>query len=1217
MKKSLPTVARVSTAKKSAKSKDETPAEIATPIEPIVEKEFDSLELIESILLRPDTYIGSITKTTRQTFMVAAKEVVEGELEVKPETDALDDILDDEDLPSVSSRSSKKPTIVMERVDLVMGLIHIYSEIISNAMDNCFSNQIQTPTTKIWIEVDPTTGWTSIKNNGTGIPIKMFEKKGEKMWIPEMVFSKLISGSNFKDSHKRYTSGRNGYGAKLTNVFSKEFNVETIDKSRKLKFTQHHYNNMHERDEPVIATISEKEANNEYTKISWMPDFERFGVEGYDDTHVRKMHMLAYQAAMITGATIYFNDEKIVVKSLEHYVKLIHPEHNMIGLKSTDSQVVIVENDLFEDEDKFEHVSFVNGIATTDGGVHVEEWSEAVFKDLLVMVNDTLAKASDKLKLKITDLKSSFKLYINCMLINPTFESQTKLKLSSPKPTVKSLDKTVLKKVLEWPFMERMKMRVEQKQTTLLKSTDGKRNSHKSIPKLDDANFAGLSAKADNCRLFLTEGDSAKSFIVQGMTKIEGGRDCNGVFPLRGKLLNVTKANIEKFSANVEINHIMNILGLKHGIDYTDEKNFKTLRYRKGVVIAADQDVDGLHIAALIINFFYRYFPSILSRPYLYLMWTPIVRIPLDKKSKMDFYRLEDANDYIKQMESEGKKVKKPEYNKGLGGFDKDEIVEYFAKPKYILVDGENREDCLKALSLAFATASVTERKKWIENYYETKREKIVIDDKMSIHDFINRELIQFSVYANYRSIPSWDGLKPSQRKILFGAMAEKGEDMTVVSQISANAAKVSHYHHGTEMLANTLVKMGASYPGSNNIPYFTTKGNFGTRMSPDDASAPRYLKAKLNKIIEHIFLKDDECILKYSENEGEKCEPEMYYPIIPMGLVNGSEGIGTGYSCHYPMFNPKDLIKWIRWWLSQDGEELDKSTMPELVPWYRGYKGHCQMVGGRVTTTGLYSVVKGLVHVKELPIGKTLDGYKLELDAMCGIDKGEKKKTGVTRKETAVKSKKGEDDNESLVTEGTKSTIRSRASRSSQSKLITGYKRMGDETDFTFVVEPLVHTLDVNNLKLVTQYYPLYTVIDVDSRPKVFKDLIDYLCTYCSIRLEAYTTRKAVLLPVYKKEYTKLKEKHRFINEFMSDPSQLFHKTDEEISDVLTKKNYSKIDDKFDYLTDTKLSAFTKENLQRLQTMVDNSQERLQKLKVATPTTMWLSDLEVLEKKL
>jgi DNA topoisomerase-2 len=453
--------------------------------------------------------------------------------------------------------------------------------------------------------------------------------------------------------------------------------------------------------------------------------------------------------------------------------------------------------------------------------------------------------------------------------------------------------------------------------------------------------------------LIITEGDSAKSLAMAGLSVV--GRDYYGVFPLRGKPLNVREATLKQVMGNEEIKNLIDILGLKFQTQY-DETNIKTLRYGH-LMIMADQDTDGSHIKGLVINFLHTFWPTLLDVPgFLQQFITPIVKATKGKQVKT-FFNLPEFKQWV---ESTGNNAKgwNTKYYKGLGTSTSAEAKDYFshlnvheisftrlcndkevAKDDLDLILPDQVKSGSDMIDLAFSKKRVDDRKVWLENKVKPEPfldySKINKNEGVTYSDFFNKEYILFSHYDNQRSIPNMmDGFKPSQRKVLFGCLKRKLKGEVKVAQLTGYVAEHSAYHHGEQSLQGTIVNMAANFVGSNNINLLTPSGQFGTRrMGGKDAASARYIFTKLEPITRTIFHPDDDALLTYLEDDGNPIEPEFYVPVIPMILVNGAEGIGTGYSCNLPNYSPREIIANLRRLI------MDEPMVP-MSPHYYGFDG-------------------------------------------------------------------------------------------------------------------------------------------------------------------------------------------------------------------------------------------------------------------------------------
>ena len=292
----------------------------------------------------------------------------------------------------------------------------------------------------------------------------------------------------------------------------------------------------------------------------------------------------------------------------------------------------------------FQQMSFVNSIATTKGGKHVDHVADQVVKCIIESIKK---KNKTGIDIKAHQVKQHLWLFVNALIVNPTFDSQTKETMTL---VVKdfgskcSLTEDFQKKVGKAGIIESVIMWSKFKADTQLKNKQGgkKTNKLRGIAKLEDANEAGTK-NSSGCTLILTEGDSAKTLAVAGLGVV--GRDYYGVYPLKGKLLNVREASTKQIMENKEITDLVKIIGLQYKKKYESVEDIgKNLRYGK-VMIMTDQDQDGSHIKGLVINFIHHNWPSLLKLPFLEEFITPIVKVSKGSQA-LCFYSLPEFQEW-------------------------------------------------------------------------------------------------------------------------------------------------------------------------------------------------------------------------------------------------------------------------------------------------------------------------------------------------------------------------------------------------------------------------------------------------------------------------------------------------------------------------------------------------------------------------------------------
>jgi DNA topoisomerase-2 len=537
--------------------------------ETAIEQIYQKKTQLEHILLRPDTYVGSC-----------------------------------EHIDEVQWVLGDNQKFVNKKIRYVPGLYKIFDEILVNASDNY---QRDRRMTQIRVNIDKSSNKISIWNNGKGIPVEIH--KEHSIYVPELIFGHLLTSSNYNDSEKKVTGGRNGFGAKLTNIFAKSFKVETLDSKKKRKFEMVWSKNMKEKSDAIITSV-DGALMSDYTVIEFEPDLKLFGMKRLEDDIVALMQKRVYDQAGVLpkSVSVYLNGKQLKVNGFEEYTKLYQMEDEENNIRIYDKIGTRWEVVFSLSEGKFRQVSFVNGICTSAGGTHVNVISDQIVDYL---IKNMKKKDTKDCKIENYVVKNNLWIFVNCQIENPAFSSQTKETMTL-KPDKYGSDYTLsekyLKLVAKSGVLDHIIAQVRAKAKVLVSRALSSKKKTKvlNVPKLEDANWAG-TARGKDCILILTEGDSAKALAMAGLDVV--GRDRFGIFPLKGKLLNVRDATPGVLKNNDEIQNVVKILGLTFDKQYTEDDRCKMLRYGK-VMIMADQDHDGSHIKGLVINYFHYFWPS-------------------------------------------------------------------------------------------------------------------------------------------------------------------------------------------------------------------------------------------------------------------------------------------------------------------------------------------------------------------------------------------------------------------------------------------------------------------------------------------------------------------------------------------------------------------------------------------------------------------------------
>uniref|UniRef100_A0A8B9K2A5 DNA topoisomerase 2 n=1 Tax=Astyanax mexicanus TaxID=7994 RepID=A0A8B9K2A5_ASTMX len=1136
-----------------------------------VERIYQKKTQLEHILLRPDTYIGSVEPLSQQMWVF------------------------DEDV-GMNCRD----------ITFVPGLYKIFDEILVNAADN---KQRDNSMNCIKINIDSENNTISVWNNGKGIPV--VEHKVEKVFVPALIFGQLLTSSNYDDDQKKVTGGRNGYGAKLCNIFSTKFTVETACAESKYSFKQTWFDNMSRAGEAKIKPFS----GDDYTCITFRPDLAKFKMQSLDRDTVALMTRRAYDIAGASkGVRVLLNGTKLSVNGFRSYVDLyLKDKVDETGTPLTVVHEVV--NSRWEvcltlSEKGFQQVSFVNSIATTKGGRHTDYVADQIVSKLIEVVKK---RNKGGVAVKPFQVKNHMWLFVNCLIENPSFDSQTKENMTLQQKSFGStclLSEKFIKQANTCGIVDSIMNWVKFKAQNQLnkKCSAVKHTKIKGVPKLDDANDAGGKHSA-GCTLILTEGDSAKTLAVSGLGVV--GRDRYGVFPLRGKMLNVREASHKQIMENAEINNIIKIMGLQYRKNYSDPDSLKSLRYGK-LMIMTDQDQDGSHIKGLLINFIHHNWPSLLRHNFLEEFITPIIKV---SNQEFSFYSIPEFTEWKeKQNNIKSWKIK---YYKGLGTSTSKEAKEYFsdmARHRIPFKYSGPADD--EAITLAFSRKKIEERKDWLTSFMINRRQRREHNlpeeylygketSSLTYHDFVNKELVLFSNSDNERSIPCLvDGLKPGQRKVLFCCFKRNDKREVKVAQLAGSVAEMSAYHHGEISLMMTIVGLAQNFVGSNNLNLLQPLGQFGTRLhGGKDSASPRYIFTMLSSLTRLLFPSVDDVLLNYNYHDGMRVEPEWYLPIIPLVLVNGGDGIGTGWACKLPNFDVREIINNIHRMLNGD------EPLP-MLPSYKGFKGTIEeLTSNHYLISGEVSIIDSTtIEISELPVKTWTQSYKENvLEVMLnGSDK--------------------------------------------VPALITDYREYHTDSTVRFVVkmteERLIEAEAAGLHKVFKLQSPLtctsMVLFDHVGSLKKYEFVQDILKDFFELRLKYYVLRKAWLVGMLGAESAKLSNQARFILEkiegtlvienkpkkelirmlqemgYDSDPVKVWKQAQEKVcweEDEQKEEQTSGPD--YNYLLSMPMWYLTKEKKDELCKQRDAKLTELNMLEKKTPSDLWQADLAAFTEEL
>jgi len=596
---------------------------------------FKKLSDREHVLKRPGRYIGSITETD---FIMPDKSVI--------------------------------------KVSPAFGLI--FTEVIANSIDHS-----KTPEGKCLDKIDVSmsklTQSIIVSDNGAGIPIVKHPEYG--IYIPEMVLSHLRAGTNFDDDGNSQTTGQNGEGVSLTNIFSNEFSVDINDGSHMYHKTW--LCNMSESNDHVIKPKKQK---NTGTKITYKPDMKRFGCELFTDDHIKYIkEVVVEMAAVNPNIKFTFNNELIDIDFVGYAKRFCD---DVVSFVNENYEICVGVN-----PNEFKDVSFINSTKVNNGGTHVDYFGNKIIQALRIPLEKKM-----KTNIKPNTIRQNLWLFLNIKMNNPRYDSQTKdLLITSPSDygfsfdVSKQFSSDMVKSNLYKDLINVVKRSIAIADLdNAIKKVKPPKNI-KAIPKYEPAIEKKDRSK---CSLFLVEGDSAANPIISARNPT-----LHGVFPLRGKLINVRGLNTSTILKNAEIQGIIQILGIN-----LKTKSIENLRYSK-VVIATDADLDGHHICGLLLNMFITLLPNFVKDGMVYKLKTPIITGIHDKKP-IEFFSQ-------KEFEEFNGKVTSVKYHKGLGGHSTEAFERFLNDPKYIEpLEWDDKTD--ESLDLAFNKKRADDRKSWL-----------------------------------------------------------------------------------------------------------------------------------------------------------------------------------------------------------------------------------------------------------------------------------------------------------------------------------------------------------------------------------------------------------------------------------------------------------------------------------------------------------------------
>jgi len=1191
------------------------------------------------------------------------------------------------DVPMYDFETGK---IIKKNTNVPPAVFQLVVEAIANAGDHIHRSRVEGFPERLLglpsIEVTMDRYTISVKNYGLAMPISVHKKY--KVPTPQFLFGNLRSSSNYKGT--RTGIGRNGYGIKAANIFGEPFEVYIVNIEAGSSYYQKWWNKMNEFSEPIIKSL-EKDEIESSVKISYRLNFKRFKFdeEGYPNDFFCMVAHLVQSLSFTKKINTQFNDLIFTNQHILDYATHIYSD------EALESALIHYELDWETEEvtkidgrptpsirkGKPFHIitpkaelliidpsgvskqgieSFANGMPT-DSGVHVDALLEQIVPKIVKRINEVKRKDDKKgvkskgktalatkniekntavasktvksVRIKAVDVKPSITSLLSVHVINPKFDSQIKSRLCSPAPVINISDEK-LEPIFKWKFMDRLDAILHGLELRAMSRTDGRKVGFIKVESGFDANDAGKRNWKD-CVLIIVEGLSAMGYAVEYISNMTGGRDKYGVLPFRGKLLNTRKASIKRIVDNKEISNLKQFLGIKEG-----QNSLEGLRYGK-VMIMTDADDDGSHIKGLIANVFDHLYPDLLELGYIIDYRTKYLQAVKGQK-KESFYTEYEFREW-KEV-TPNWKTWKFSFFKGLGTSETEDIIQDAKNPKIMEITYD--ENARKNFEMLFGKTKADERKEWLEKVRHLKYQPYILPKTITYSDFFDREFSNYALMALRRAIPSMtDGLKHCHRQILWGVMSKwKGAgpyEIMKVAQLANHVATVVAYHHGELSLACALVIMARSFMGSNNLALLEPKGQFGTRiLGGADAASTRYINTRPSKWLYQIFRKEDIPILDRIEDEGKLLEPKTFYPIIPIGIINGISGVATGYSTSVLNYNPRDVTDYVIWWINKTfGLNKVNAKTPEILPSYVGFTGSVTLYKDAPYDSNSNLFMGEGVNdevMSDESLFQNSDKEEREL-----LKPSSPSSYGVGNLEQNLPYGEGEEDEiveEEIIKcdrveftgtyeynerESTVKVTELPPGRWSVNynrwlqdqkikKKIQDFKDRSSTTRANFLItgitDPSPQKLNlVKSIRLSNMVF-----LDIDGIPVKYKTIQDYIEDFCKFRIKMYERRKDNQLKEMENSILRQNERLKFIEAVINEEIIVTKRPKKDVKEDMEKLKFNP-----DLYDDVKLSELGEDGLESCKNNIKKTTEERELYMSIAPAMIWKKELMELSRLL
>jgi DNA topoisomerase II len=1032
--------------------------------------------------------------------------------------------------------------IANEPLNLSGALPKLVGEALSNMVDEMYRNP--TFSKNIAVIVDSVTGEVTCRNDG-GIPIIKNEELG--LYDPEIVFSIPMSGTNLDDEEERDgIGGRNGYGAKLLVIMSKRATVETCDGFNVFKQTW--VDNMSPPLKPAVVKPAPKAKQGKpYTEVKFLLDYERLGITNVTPA-VQLITDMVWQMCATTppGVIVKLNGNRLPIKSFKQFAQAFgNPVHAEDPENRIEMAMIMAGHELPAGV-----FGFVNSLLCREG-THVAAATHAI----RAAIGE---KTKQKCKPPVNVILNNVLLLVRVQIDKPTFNDQSKTKLTKkvvstnlkiPPAKVSDLTKRIL---------SNSSVKDEKKASRVFSSDP------RSIPKYESAGKAGTRNIKGTVVIF-AEGDSANGFAVDGLSVV--GRELFGTFALRGKIINVRgeKDLVNRISNNVELASIVRIVG-----PLTEDK----FRY-SSIAILSDQDKDGGHIAGLLVNFIEMAYPKRVSTDPTFIkrIATPIIKVR--KGGETHEFMTEQAFDAWWGPDGQpGWTVK---YYKGLGTSTTREAKEVFSVlDQYMVnIDCTNPEH-LDMLDIFFHSKRTAERKELITKAVASGSGHYEIDyssGTITLSQLLMGEMVPYMMHNVKRHIPRVeDGLKPSQRKVVYEMLRDNKLKDIKINQLSGKISERMGYLHGEDNLSGTEVNLAKDHPLSNMINLLVPDGNYGNRHG-NKAGSPRYIFTALEKITRAVFPADDMAAVPTQTAEGKQIEPVYLMPCVPLLLINGCHGVGSGWSVDIPSHDVREMVDMCRATIEQ------RSTTIPLEGWFPLPRLQSYEIPGE--RLGKNWVFRPIMHHEEKNV--RFEDVPIATDRLFEL--------------------KTKEDEEFFIE-------RPYIKRSNKTDVNV-------DTTLTFKTnEAAAEAYEYlqNKAKLEIKAENMHVLTDESPEVPIRADTAQYLFQhFAEARLSCYDRRKSNLSCEIEAKIAKINTKMQVLQIVVDNPEAYFHAGTNANRTEYLKANHVVADD-YKTFHQIPIGTFTQEEIDKLQIKWDELVTEAKQIRELDPWDMWTSDLDAFD---